>query len=251
MPRTAVFEAVVCGCLPDPLPASSTLAPRKRHGLIRTWKPAVRSASPGHPVAREPCWYVASNRGRPTQPARLPDVPLLPTADLASSPLSRTCSTRCHMLVGRTAEPSRHLARAIAGRFLRCAAVLAPGVGTWRAARAESFQCSHWQWGHPARGDDAGPAAGHAEVRHGPAGRGVTLEAIMTTYEHLQGKVGRPPTVTRHSRLQCHRTSPLGSGYGQVSCSEPRCSSRFLPFGWPRPPRTERVRGASLLTVGA
>ena len=71
--------------------------------------------------------------------------------------------------------------------------------------------------GHPARGDDAGPAAGHAEVRHRPAGRGVTLEAIMTAYEHLQEQVRRRPTVTRHSRLQVHRTSPLESGYAQES----------------------------------
>jgi hypothetical protein len=37
----------------------------------------------------------------------------------------------------------------------------------------------------------------------------------MTAYEHLQGQVGRRPTVTRHSRLQRHRTSPLGSGYAE------------------------------------
>jgi len=78
-----------------------------------------------------------------------------------------------------------------------------------------AFQCSHWQRGHPARGDDAGPAAGHAEVRHGPAGRGAALEAIMTTYEHFQGRVRRRPTVTRHPRLQRHPTSPLGSGYAE------------------------------------
>ena len=42
-------------CLPGLLPASSTFAPRKWPGLIRTWKPAVRATSPGHPVAREPC----------------------------------------------------------------------------------------------------------------------------------------------------------------------------------------------------
>jgi hypothetical protein len=114
-----------------------------------------------------------------------------------------------------TAESSRHLARAIVGRFLRCAAALPPAWARGVLLGLRAFQCSHWQWGHPARGDDAGPAAGHAEVRHGPAGRGVTLEAIMTTYEHFQGQVRRRPIVTRHSRLQRHRTSPLGSGYAE------------------------------------
>jgi hypothetical protein len=37
----------------------------------------------------------------------------------------------------------------------------------------------------------------------------------MTTYEHSQGQVRRRPTVTRHSRLQRHRTSPPGSGYAE------------------------------------
>ena len=39
----------------------------------------------------------------------------------------------------------------------------------------------------------------------------------MTTYEHLQEQVRRRPTVTRHSRLQRHRASPLGSGYAEES----------------------------------
>ena len=38
----------------------------------------------------------------------------------------------------------------------------------------------------------------------------------MTTYDHFQGQVQRRPTVTRHSRLQRHRTSPLGSDYAEA-----------------------------------
>jgi hypothetical protein len=37
----------------------------------------------------------------------------------------------------------------------------------------------------------------------------------MATYERVQGQVRRHPAVTRHSRLQRHRTAPLGSGYAE------------------------------------
>jgi len=51
-------------------------------------------------------------------------------------------------------------------------------------------------------------------------------------------------------QVERHNSAPR-TWHGQVSCSEPRCSSWFPPFGWPRSPRAERVRGALPLTFGA